>query len=451
MTCTNAIVANPKTSRSTPPAFVVLSFAGVLLEVGWWQVRQLGDLRQHIALFLTWYAILFTAFVALALYVVRRYDRVGASGERAALWTVIVWALVFRLTLVSLTPTLSDDIYRYLWDGRVQLAGVNPYRYAPNDPALASLRDLHWSFINHQEIATIYPPLSQWIFRLAAGVSPTLLMQKIALLLWDVATLILLALVLPSWGRSPVLSLMYAWHPLVITEVAGSGHNDPLGIFWLMLGLWLWTRKRPHLAAAAWGIGTLGKIAPAMMGLWLLARRSRWRSLGWLLLTAGIGSLPFLRGLGHAAMGWDHYGRPWEFNSSLYAILTWLGSAPWLARTLCLGCWTAAALVIARRGNDPRVFAWMLAALAVLCSPVVEPWYVLWLVPFLCLFHRTAWLCFTGTVILSYQVLMHQAVCGVWHLEPWAQWFVYLPLYLWLAVAWCFRRRMPGELPVGWV
>ena len=411
------------------------------MAAGWWQIRQLGDLRRESIPFLGWWTLLFLLFVLTASWAVHCYRKPGVPGERQALWMVLIGALLARWILLPLAPTLSDDIYRYLWDGRVQLAGLNPYGYAPADPVLAPLRDAAWLLINHRDIATIYPPVCQWLFRLAAMVAPTLQAQKIAFLLWDLATCALLIVVLPSWGYSPVLSLIYAWHPLIVTEFAASGHNDALGIFWLLLGLWLWTRRRRAWAAVAWGIGALAKIAPAMMLIWLLADRSRRRHALWFVLTVILGYAPFLGMLDRAALGLNHYAGQWEFNSSLYVLMAWLVREPWIARTLCMGLWGACAVWLGRRYEDPRRFAWTMTALAMLCSPVVEPWYVAWLVPLLCLYHRGPWLCFTGLVILSYEVLAAQAAHGTWCIEPWAQWLEYAPLYAWLLFEWWGMRR----------
>ena len=434
-----------QTAGSPRGAALVLWAAGAIMALGWWQVQQLGDLRRHAIAFLGWFTVLFIGFAALLVWVHRRFDRPGAPGERAALIAVLCWAVLFRLILLPLVPTLSDDIYRYLWDGRVQLAGVNPYCYAPADPHLAALRDASWTRINHPDIATIYPPLCQWVFRLAAACSPALPAQKAAFVLWDAAIVALLAAVLPSWGVSPVCAIVYAWHPLVVTEFGAGGHNDALGLFWLLLGLWLWTCGRRRWAAISWGVGALGKIAPAMMGLWLLARRERWPSLGWFLLTIGLGYAPFLGMLGRTTMGLNQYARHWEFNGSIYTALAWAGAQPWLARTCVLLLWGGAALTIARRETDPRRFAWWLTGLAILCSPVVEPWYVVWIVPFLCLYRSGAWLCFTGVVVLSYEVLVCYAAHGTWCLEPWAQWAQYVPLYAWLIIGWLLRLPEPAR------
>ncbi len=95
---------------------------------------------------------------------------------------IIGAGLVFRGTAFFAPPTLSDDIYRYLWDGRVQMAGINPYNYPPNDANLAHLKTEDWEGINHKHIRTIYPPLAQTIFAVGAFVYPTINAQKFILL-----------------------------------------------------------------------------------------------------------------------------------------------------------------------------------------------------------------------------------------------------------------------------
>jgi hypothetical protein len=125
-----------------------LLLISVALEAIYWRLAQLADLRAHAGEFLGWGVLAFLLYLAAVAVV----QRISAERGRLRLFTggMLVAALGFRLTLLGLTPTLSDDIHRYVWDGRIQQAGINPYAYAPDDEALASFRDDGWRLINHQ-------------------------------------------------------------------------------------------------------------------------------------------------------------------------------------------------------------------------------------------------------------------------------------------------------------
>ena len=162
------------------------------------------------------------------------------ASDRRALAIILGVAVLARLLLLPIAPSLSGDLYRYLWEGRVIVAGGNPYRQAPDDPALRSLRDdVVWPQVNHPQLATIYPPLAEAGFALVARVWPTVTGMKAWVVLHD----LLLVAVLAAWssraaGRA-VAVLAYAWNPLVLVEYAGSGHNDPTSMLWLALALML--------------------------------------------------------------------------------------------------------------------------------------------------------------------------------------------------------------------
>jgi len=398
---------------------------GVALELLWLRVARLGDLRAHAEWFLVYVFLAF--FIYFALVRAARFKIPGSSG--ATVIGICLLGVLFRLTLLGLTPTLSDDIYRYLWDGRVQAAGLNPYRYAPNDPALAWLRTPEWALINHPDIPTIYPPLMQAMFRLSVWLSPTVLMQKVPFLLCDAAIMGWLVWQLPRWGLSPAMSLIYAWHPLVIVEVAGSGHNDAWGAIWMLVGLGLWRDRTRLTATLAFAMSCLAKFTTALL-VPFYAVRARKRLVAFLAVVF-IGGLAY-GGSPYVVPGFGHYSRPWEFNSSLYRILMSLWKNPLGVRAL-LGCGVVAlGFVLARRRDDLLGYTLVMIQAALLVTPVLEPWYLLWLIPLLCLRFSWVWLIFTGLSMLSYTVLVSYMRHGVWMIPWWVIWIEYSPLYLWL-------------------
>lgn len=336
---------------------------------------------------------------------------------------------MFRLTLLGVPPTLSDDIYRYLWDARVQHAGINPYRYAPSDPALAALRTPDYEPINHKDIPTIYPPLMQLAFRVGTWLSPTIQMQKVVFLVCDLAIMGLLVLWLPRWGVNPLMSLIYAWHPLVIVEVAASGHNDPLGVFWLVVGLALWRSRRKAAATIAFALTFLSKFTTALLWPFYVVR-ARTHLLVFFATVAVAGVWCWCSP--YFTPGLEHYSRHWEFNSSLYRVIESLVGNPLGARMLCGISLVLISSIIALRTDDLTEYTVRALQAAILLAPVLEPWYLLWLIPLLCIRLSWAWLVFSGLVMLSYTVLVRFVHEGIWQIPLWAKWMEYGPLYAWL-------------------
>src|SRR5215468_5576634 len=172
------------------------------------------------------------ALLQVALYLVAAWIILRSRDSRSTLLIVLIFATVFRLSILFAPPYLSTDIYRYIWDGRVQAAGINPYRYAPADKALAPLRDKAiYPAINRREYAhTIYPPLAQFIYLAVTRVSEMVTWMKAALVGFEAVTLWALAALLASFGLPRQRVLLYAWHPLIVWEIAGSGHVDAAAI-----------------------------------------------------------------------------------------------------------------------------------------------------------------------------------------------------------------------------
>jgi len=160
----------------------------------------------------------------------------------------LIFAALFRLSILFSPPYLSDDIYRYIWDGRVQAAGVNPYRYIPADESLAKLRDDKiYPNINRRDYArTMYPPVAEGAFLLITRFSESVTWMKAIMVGCEAITVWALIQLLASFGFARQRVLIYAWHPLVIWEFAGSGHIDSLAIAFILLTL-LARRKRSEI------------------------------------------------------------------------------------------------------------------------------------------------------------------------------------------------------------
>src|SRR3979411_1081620 len=189
------------------------------------------------------------AFIALTiaaglLTIVATHLAERAPPDRA-LWLIFGLGIMLRAYVLLFDPLLSDDIYRYVWDGRVQSAGINPYRYIPADQTLAHLRDEKiYPNINRRDYAhTIYPPVAEGAFLLITRVSESVTWMKAVMVGCEAIAVWALVQLLVSFGFARQRALIYAWHPLAVWEFAGSGHVDALAIAFIALAL-LVRRKR---------------------------------------------------------------------------------------------------------------------------------------------------------------------------------------------------------------
>jgi len=306
--------------------------------------------------------------------------------DRAAIAVVLVVAILARLALAVHPPTLSDDIYRYVWDGRVQAAGINPYRYPPRSPALEQLRDARiYENLNRKFAPTIYPPAAQGVFRVAYAAHPdSVRWTKLVFVGVDAIAIMLLALLLLRYGRRPELALLYAWHPLALVEVGHGGHVDVVAVALLLGSLLLNVRGRPLAAGIALAGAALVKFY-ALAALPALAARGKRRAA--LLVTAAAGTvvlayLPFLE-VGTRVLGYlPGYLEEEGFDSGgRFYLLGLVGldgsTASSLYQLLALAALGALALAVwRRRGNEPEGTALLLVAALLLVTPAY-PWYVL--------------------------------------------------------------------------
>src|SRR5215204_2955779 len=191
------------------------------------------------------------AFIQSAVYLLAAWIVIRSRLSTSTLLIVIVLAVIFRLSILFAPPYLSDDVYRYVWDGRVQAAGINPYRYIPAAPELAQLRDdAIYPKINRRDWArTIYPPVAQVVFLLTTRISESVVWMKATMLFFELVTIWAVAQLLSLRGRPRQLLLLYAWHPLAVWEFAGSGHVDAIAICFIALASLAW-QKRSNGGAA---------------------------------------------------------------------------------------------------------------------------------------------------------------------------------------------------------
>jgi len=358
-------------------------------------------------------------FVTLALGQCAAYGgavwlvRAGGFGRRGLL-VILLGAVLLRLVALNAPIFLSTDIYRYVWDGRVQAAGINPYRYIPTDEPLAGLRDeAIFPNINRNNYApTIYPPVAQFLFLLATRLGETVLAMKSALLLIELIGIAALLAALRRIGAPAERILVYAWHPLPVWEIAGSGHVDAAVVAGVALALWAFVAHRRALVALALAAACLVKPFPITLAPALWRRRDFRLPLVFVAAVA-LAYLPYL-GVGWRVLGFlPRYADEEGLRSGggfwlldlLHTALSWdMPSALYLAIAALLMVGLAVGALAAPPEDTQRRLRWARALGVggmVLFSPHYA-WYFVWLLPLLAMAFYAPALWLTAAAFLLY-------------------------------------------------
>jgi alpha-1,6-mannosyltransferase len=338
------------------------------------------------------------------------------SEQRGALFLILIGAVGMRLALLFTEPTLSNDIYRYVWDGRVQAAGINPYRYVPAAPELAPLRDLAiWPLINRADYAvTIYPPVAQALFLGITRVGESIVVMKLGLLVCEAVTAAVLIALLKRLAMPPTRVAVYAWHPLAVCEIAGNGHVDAAMIAMLMVGLLVFLNGRTRLAGVIATLGALVK-PTAFLALPVFWQPWNWKLPLAVVATISVAYLPYLSVRSGVFGFLGTYIEEEGFSTGGGFRLVWLleqlaGPLPHAGAIyagLAALILTSLALAIGFRrdrsdGAAIHSLNWLLIAFLTLSTPHY-PWYFLVLVPFLAFTPSvTGWTLTTASVVLYY-------------------------------------------------
>ena len=341
---------------------------------------------------LSGYSAKFVSLIILAgacfLLAVRFFARVEHRGSDERHGGVLVFwiaAVALRLAMLGCAP--GDDMWRFVWEGRVQLAGKNPYVLSPAATELAALRDEDWTRINHPESPTIYPPAAQLAFSAIAAISATPLAFKLVFVAGDLLT----ALLLVRLCNSHRVAAWYAWNPAVIYAFAGAGHYDSLMLLAVTAALWALERweadpSATGLAAASaslLGVAIALKIVPVfLLPAWAIALRRR---PGVLVFAAAIpaGSLLLYGGPHVVLKPLAAFAEVTRFNDLIWWGVEAITIPNPYGRNwpFTLAMAVAAAVVIFRLRHDWRRCALWLMGVALLLSPVLHPWYVTWILP----------------------------------------------------------------------
>ena len=374
----------------------------------------------------------------------------------------MVAGIIFRLSVWPLAPALSDDPYRYRWEGKLQAAGGNPYEVRPADLRWIGLRDETYPRIPGRDFKAVYGPLigqiERWTHRAvtAAGLNPErqVFWFKLPFALCDLAAMAALWRLLAAHGLPRAHILIYAWSPLTVMEFWATGHNDSVVVLLIALALvaaaknrWTWAFVALSLAAGAkiWPI----LLFPLFIG-WKRNRPLRWRQWSVLIPIAVLLALPYWTNVTENLQFMSGFMGGWRNNDSLYGLILWVKKDLYRAKYTAFA---VVAVVVAfltlREVPLERASLWAIA-LMLMVSANCHPWYLTWLLPLLILFPVPGLLLWTALVPLAYSAVVSWVALGEWQGSNVFRWFEYAPVYALLTGSWLVswlraRRRLPDS------
>ncbi len=325
----------------------------------------------------------------------------------------LVLAAAWNIAFLRLPSGAEDDIHRYVWDGRLQRLGYNPYLVIPSDPAAQGLHTPETRNLNNPDLPSPYPAGAQLFFRAVTALHESTFALKLAFVVCEFAIVIVLLDVLRCTGRGAHLVLAYAWNPLLAIEVAGSGHIDIVGALFLVVSAAALVRRWRTAAAVALGLAIAVKLLPIVL-FPLYWKRVRIRDAA---LAAAVVALLYVPFLNHGRIpvgSLGTYVQSFRFNGPVFAILDRVVPPQLLVvLAVIVGLVTATRLRSAAAQWSPAAFAWPMAA-SLLCAPAIFPWYLLWLLPFLTSPSTLLIIIWTVSIIPTY-VMWHFRALG----RPW--------------------------------
>ncbi|MEE2708742.1 MAG: hypothetical protein VYA69_04015 [Gemmatimonadota bacterium] len=427
------------------------------------EIVRIGDLRttlapmmvgdQPVTILVFWLPFL-AAFLVYLLAASKVWDKRRAAipqdidSKHIPTFFILLFAVVFRVTLLFSPPTLSDDIFRYVWDGSIQNHGVNPYMYPPEASDISAFRDQYWSSINNKHIPTIYPPLLQLVFRVADLTAHTPMAMKVLFMVCDIGVIGIVLLLLRLYGLPLDRVLIYAWNPLVLVEFSGSGHNDTLALVLMMAALYAIMREREVLSILWLALSFLSQFFSVVLIPSVFFQVRRIQPFLLFPVVIVVFYLLYIDAGIKLFEGLMVYSDKWRFNDSIFTLALQATGSLTQAKIVIVAIFLAIILVRLVSGKDHMRTAYILVGAYLLLTPTLQVWYMVWIIPFLCIYPNRAWLLLSGLTVLSYNVLIQFIQTGIWHEAMWVRYAEYIPFYL-LLIGDVIWKKAPVKPDLG--
>ena len=383
------------------------------------------------------YLGMFFMIFALVFYAFRKVE--SFSFQEKTLKSIIFFSILFRLLSFWGEPIHENDIYRYLWDAKVSLSGVNPYKYAPSDilienqdivldkevfneiKVLRELKDKNNEFfdrIGYRDVPTIYPPFIQVMFMIPVSMFPdSLILMRMFFVIFDLGALLLIILILKHFQMNPCLSILYGWMPLVVIQLSSSGHYDSIVIFFIVFSIYLYLKDKMILSCFILALATLLKLFPIFI-FPILFRKNCFKYCVVFMGTVVLFYVPYMLwgkvGMAGVFEGTVIYNREWSYHSSIFSVIYEIfkigfsnsRQAFFLSKVLSMGIYCIFLIKWVcdnkREQIDILHKVFLSIAFLFLINPVGNAWYYCWVVPFLCFFSYRSWIYLSGLLMLSY-------------------------------------------------
>jgi hypothetical protein len=431
----------------------------------------IGDVRSEIE---KYWVIIFPIYLVYFLIIISILkDKLPQN--ISPLWFILT-GIIFRIVLIPSEPFLSDDIFRYLWDGKIVAAGINPYKFAPTDIHLLEYRDeIVYPNINFPGIATSYPPVSQFMFLLNNWLGGSVLSWKLMLLTVEIFLVLIILKLLPKFGLGQNRLLIYFFNPLLIIETYSSGHLEIIGVFFFWLAVYLFYKNFDWNSVIVIALSIMTKFIPLISGIPFLIKKF-YRRTSLLILTCTLLLIPFMFSGIVPLPGLFSYLNRWEFNGGIYQLTTSLMKLldvkeyQWMVQNLSghleifyinhalyykVFVLFILVVVLIDQLNKLRATSrfrsinfiqrsFILTAVFLLLTPTLHPWYLIWIIPFLIFIPNWSWIGLTLLIQISYFVLKDFALISEWKESLWVLLAQYVPFYLVLIWEYLDRRRIKG-------
>ncbi len=352
-------------------------------------------------------------------------------------WGGILVACVL-IRMITTNVESSDDLYRYLWEGRIQSAGYNPYSTTPDAPELADFRDDNWKHINHPDYSAIYPPLAQLSFYLIATLKPSLIAFKIANMLADLVALVLLARWLRLRGQPPDRVVLYAVCPLTLAAFAIDGHIDSLMLVFLAGAGMADEKGKHHLCGVLIGLATLAKLVPIVLLPWLVLKNPRSACLAVVVIV--LGYLPYSDAGGALFDSLTRFGGQTDMLGFGYSVLAGLSNGA-VARLVGVAAIGGASIYAALKRQSLADAIFPTFGAMILVMPVVQYWYLTWVLLVMPFRARWAWLVLSASMVFYFESERQEAVFGTWKMPTWVIFAVYTPFVVTVVAEWAWRWK----------
>lgn len=378
---------------------------GILTELQYLLFAFLNGIHGDIPLYMIIYAETFLIFF-VAYFIVKKYSSLTNDfGENNKLlkrlckifflkdlpaasyklpFLIILFGIIFRLTLLPTVPTTSPDVYRYIWEGKEIYHGFNPYKYPPNSPTLASINNHNLlDKVTFKDLTSIYPPFAQVLFTFGYFISgENAIGIKFIYLICEFFTMLFILKLLSAEKKNLNLVILYAWLPLPIMEFFVNAHIDPLGITFLVMFLYYIEKEKYFLSSVSLALSFLAKLYPAVL-IPLLLKKIKFKKTFYFTLIFSavviIFYIPFVWGNVYVFSMLSNYIENWEFNGSIYHLMKLILVYGNHAHIVCNILLIATIIIISISYKNFINAVGGILLSVIIFTATVYPWYLGWI------------------------------------------------------------------------